>query len=85
MKGSAKLWADMSHYLEVVFPAAHKEMINHELPNGLARALANVNIIQLDEAAFLVDREAAMESERLLQIWTKHLTAVNIRRQESRT
>jgi hypothetical protein len=46
------------------------------------RALANVNIIQLDEAAFLVDQEAVIETERLLQIWTNHLAAVNIRRQE---
>jgi ATP-dependent exoDNAse (exonuclease V) alpha subunit len=46
-------------------------------------ALAKVHIIHLDPAAFLVDQEAVMECERLLQIWTKHRATITIRRQQS--
>ena len=35
MKGSAKLWEDMSHYLEIIFPSVHKEIVGHDLPDGL--------------------------------------------------
>jgi ATP-dependent exoDNAse (exonuclease V) alpha subunit len=43
-------------------------------------ALAKVNIIQLDAAAFLVDKNAVEECERLSFIWNKHQEAIALRR-----
>jgi ATP-dependent exoDNAse (exonuclease V) alpha subunit len=48
-----------------------------------ARALAKVHIIHLDPAAFLVDREAVVECDRLLQIWTRHQATITTRRLQS--
>lgn len=45
-----------------------------------AKSMAGISITHLEKCAFIVDKEAVEECERLQEIWERHQRALMIRR-----